>query len=154
MILVLVFGILFVAGLGFLSLVSALVGLRLLSLVRLVATEGRIAEGRVSDLRTTRAGPSYRSTRYYATIAYLVEGQSYERELSISSNHYQLWTKGTPVRIQYLPSAPKLSFLLADRTEQRGAVVSLVGAGVLFVLAVGMVALTVLALVALGSVSN
>ena len=155
MLFVLVFGILFFAVLGFFSLLSGLLGLRLRSLVRRVAAEGRITEGRVSDLRRTGGSPSrHRQPHYYATVAYLVEGQRYESVLRISQRHYDLWTKETPVQIQYLPSEPKLSFLLADRTEQRGAIGALVGAGVLFAAAVGMLILMVLALLALGSVSN
>ncbi len=144
MIFVLVLGILFFAVFGFFSLIWGLLGLRLRSLVQRTAAEGRMTEGRVSETRITRGyAGRYQQTKCYATIAYLVEGQNYE-----------LWTKGTPVHIQYLPSEPKLSFLLEDRTEQRMAIGFLVGAGVFFAVAVGMVILTVLAFLALGSVSN
>ncbi len=155
MIFVLVLGILFFAVFGFFSLIWGLLGLRLRSLVQRTAAEGRMTEGRVSETRITRGyAGRYQQTKCYATIAYLVEGQSYEQGFRISQRHYELWTKGTPVHIQYLPSEPKLSFLLEDRTEQRMAIGFLVGAGVFFAVAVGMVILTVLAFLALGSVSN
>lgn len=136
---VLVFAILLFAFFGFITL---LLGLSMKSLVQRVAKEGSMTEGRVRDTRSTR-GDRYRLPHYYATIAYLVEGQSYEQELLISEQHYKLWTKGTPVQIHYLPSEPKRLFLLADRSEQREAFGSLLAAGFMFVAAVGMLILTV-----------
>lgn len=132
------------AGLGFFLLV---VGLGLKRVDQRVAKEGKITEGRVKGtrMRMRRSGRT-RVAEYFATVAYLVDGQSYEQAQRISHEHYELWANGARVHLQYLPSNPKLSFLLGDRTEQQMPLGCFVGAGAAFAAAVAMLIMMVLVL--------
>lgn len=139
-----VFAIVLFAALGFFLMV---VGLGLKRVDQRVAKEGRITEGRVTETRTRmRSAGRTRVPEYFATIAYLVEGQSYVQVQRITHEHYQLWGKGAPVSLQYLPSNPKLSFLLEDRTEQQMPLGCFLGAGAAFAAAVAMLIMMVLVL--------
>src|ERR1051326_9257532 len=79
---VFVFAIVLFVGLGFFLLV---VGLGLKRVDQRVAKEGRITEGQVTGTRKRmRSSGRTRVPEYFATIAYLVEGQSYEQAQRIS----------------------------------------------------------------------
>ena len=141
---VFVVAIVLFAGGGFFVLV---VGLGLRRVNRRIVKEGRVTEGRVTGTQTRmKRTAKTRVPQYFATIAFLVEGQSYEQVLQISHQHYQLWAEGTRVHLQYLPSNPKLSLLLDDRTEQQMPLGCFFGAGGFFAAAVAMLVMMILVL--------